>query len=64
MREPRVKPFKQNIVVESVKSSRQVKQKEYNTYIVTIINFQRNVIVNPSKGGDGSLGDVQPQLSR
>ena len=64
MGEPRVKPFKQNIVVESVKSSRQVKQKEYNTYIVTIINFQKNVIVNASKGGDGSLGDVQPQLSR
>ena len=49
-------------MVESVKSSRQVKQKEYK--IVTIINFQKNVIVNASKGGEGSLGDVQPQLSR
>ena len=29
-----------------------------------IINFQKNVIVNASKGGEGSLGDVQPQLSQ
>ena len=49
-------------MVESVKSSRQVKQKENN--IVMIINFQKNVIVKASKGGEGSLGDVQPQLSQ
>ena len=46
----------------SLLSSRQVKQKENN--IVMIINFQKTVIVNASKGGEGSLGDVQPQLSR
>ena len=51
-------------MVESVKMSRQVKQKEYNIYIVTIINLQKNVIVNASKGREGSLGDVQPQPSQ
>ena len=42
-----MKSFKQDIVVDSVKSSRQVKQQKYNT--VTIINFKQNVVVNASE---------------
>ena len=49
----RVKSFEQNIVVDSVKSSRQVKQQEYNA--VTIINFTQNVIVNVSEGGFAAI---------
>ena len=49
----RVKSFKQNIVVDSVKSSRQVKQQEYNA--VTIINFTQNVIVNASEGSFAAI---------
>ena len=46
--ENRVKSFKQNIVVDTVKSSRQVKE-------LTIINVSQNVVVNASEGGFAAM---------